>query len=82
MGTDDRRTRILALALITLVFVVFTTALLYWAVNVAPKGIQSRVFINTHERNPLAKNSIVEQIVETPTQICHLDFAFGKSSIT
>ncbi len=65
MGTDDRRTRILALALITLVFVVFTTALLYWAVNVASKGIQSRVFINTHERNPLAKNSIVEQIAET-----------------
>jgi hypothetical protein len=63
MQTDDRRTRILALVLITLIFVVFMAALVYWAVNVASPGIQSKVFVNVHERNPLVTDSTVKHVV-------------------
>lgn len=58
MRSDDRRIRILALAMITLVFVVFMGALLYWAVNVASKGIQSRVFVNVYDRNITLANTL------------------------
>jgi hypothetical protein len=66
MQIDDRRTRFLSLAVMTLVFIVFMTALVYWAVNVASPRIQSKVFVNFRHEKPLFTNSTVEQLMGRP----------------
>jgi len=63
MQTDDKKTRFLALAVITLVFIVSMTALVYWAVNVASPKIQSKVFMHIQSHNPLITNTAVAQLL-------------------
>ena len=64
MQTDDKKTRLLALPLITLVFMVSMTALVYWAVNVASARIHSKVFVHMDSQNPLVTSASVAQLLE------------------
>jgi hypothetical protein len=56
MHADDRRTRFIALLVITLVFVVSMTALVYWAVNVASGEINSNAVRNVQTPIPSTPN--------------------------
>ena len=64
MQTDDKKTRLLALALTTLIFMVSMTALVYWAVNVASARINSKVFVHMDSQNPLVTSATVAQLLE------------------
>lgn len=64
MQTDDKKTRLLALAVITLVFIVSMTVLVYWAVNVASAKIHSKVFGYINSQNPLVTSAAVAQLLE------------------
>lgn len=54
MHAEDRRTRLIAFAVITIVFAISMTALIYWAINVATARISSRVTTHFVILNPLA----------------------------
>ncbi len=51
MHWSDRRIRFLALAVITTIFIVSMTALVYWAMNIASPRIKSRVFVGLLAKN-------------------------------
>lgn len=61
--TDDKKTRLLALVVITLVFIVSMTALVYWAVNVASAKIHSKVFVHIPSQNPLVTSTAVARLL-------------------
>ena len=50
---DDRRRRLIAFVVITLVFIVSIAALVYWAMNVATARINSRITAHLQVFNPL-----------------------------
>lgn len=56
MHADDRKTRLIAFAVITLVFAVSMSALVYWAVNVAQGEIDSKPVLNVQTPIPSTPN--------------------------
>jgi hypothetical protein len=77
MHADDRRTRLIAFAVITLVFVVSMSALIYWAVNVASPKISSNVAANSQAPNTLSPNENTQQ---TQGLRCTLSFDDGVTA--
>jgi flagellar basal body-associated protein FliL len=54
MQTDDRKTRLIAFAVITLVFVVSMSGVVYWAINVSSAEIPPQAASNPKIQAPIA----------------------------
>jgi hypothetical protein len=69
LRVEDRRTRLFAFFVITLVFVFSMIALIYWAVNVASAKISSRAIGNVQPTIPTfpnASNLSTQGLATTP----------------
>ncbi len=71
LHADDRRTRLLAFVITTLVFVGSMLALVGWAINVASKDLGSKSLQNVQTTSLLNLNA------STRNQVSEIAFAFG-----
>jgi hypothetical protein len=65
---DDKRRRLIAFVVITLVFGVSVASLLYWAINVAATRINSRITSHLQAFNPLAVAAGVRAMLPSGTR--------------